>query len=111
MPTTDELAARFHSASSSGDSETLRSLLADDVRFIGPVAHTSGVEDTVAGLVEMAEAIRVDEVAVLVGGDADAIIWSDVSLSERPAIPVATWLHFDADGRIGVIRTVFDQGR
>lgn len=106
--TTNDLARTFTEASSAGDADTLRVLLADDVTFTGPVASTSGVEETVDGLVEMSRIAGSQRVKVQLIDDENVLTWADVSTPGRTT-PTATWLKV-ANGRITAIETVFNAG-
>ncbi len=110
MAIAERLADQFHAATLSGDVDTLRSILAPDVTFAGPLAEASGVEECIAGLVEMSRTIVTNEVLVRLSDNKDALIWSAVMTASAPPIQAATWLHI-RDDRITMIRTVFDPGR
>ncbi|WP_340539108.1 nuclear transport factor 2 family protein [Nocardioides sp. GXZ039] len=110
MTASEDLADRFHAAMLSGDTEILNSILSDDVTFTGPMASSSGRDDTVAGIVQMSKMTKGDEVLVRLTDDQNALIWSEITTSEGPATPAATWLEIAGD-RITSIRTVFSAGR
>lgn len=105
---TDDLARTFTEAAAAGDADTLRSVLADDVTFSGPVASASGVDDTVDGLVEMSRIATSQQVTVQLADDENALTWADVSTAHGTT-PTATWLTFSG-GKIAAIRTVFNAG-
>ncbi|MFC7221009.1 nuclear transport factor 2 family protein [Streptomyces polyrhachis] len=104
---TADLAHAFHAAMLSGDEHALRSILAPDVTFTGPLAQATGIDACVAGMAEMARITGSDEVAVQLSDDANALLWSTLRPKGAPAVETATWLRIEA-GRISAIRTLFD---
>jgi hypothetical protein len=101
------LADQFHAALLAGDAAALRSILADDVTFSGPLAEATGAEECIGGLTEMAKMTTSDEVAVRLADDNNVLIWSTMTTKVAPAIETATWLQIKAD-KIATIRTVYD---
>ncbi len=101
------LAATYFDAWKAKDFSTLRSLLADDVSFRGPLASLDDADACVEGLTGMSQ-ILTDIVIhkVFVDGP-DVLTWFDLHTSVAPAIPTANWSHVDA-GRITAIQVTFD---
>jgi hypothetical protein len=104
---TRSLAASYFEAWKAHDFATLRSLLADDVTFAGPLAHIDNADDCVAGLQRMS-AIMTDIVVhkVFVDG-ADVVTWFDLHTSVADPVPTANWSHVEG-GKITRIRVAFD---
>ncbi|MFP5022382.1 nuclear transport factor 2 family protein [Pseudonocardia phyllosphaerae] len=107
MSSTEQIADRFHTALTSGDAAALTDLVADDVTFTGPLAQTSGSDETVKGLADMGAVTTSDDVDVRLADDENALIWATLKTRFSGPTPTATWLTV-ADGKITAIRTVFD---
>jgi ketosteroid isomerase-like protein len=109
MDTTDArtVAATYFRAWTGRDFATLRGILADDVRFRGPLATLDNADDCVKGLQGMAEIL--DDVVVhhvFVDGP-DVLTWFDLHTTGAPPVPTANWQHVE-NGRITRIRVAFD---
>jgi ketosteroid isomerase-like protein len=89
------------------DWDTLRSILADDVTFHGPLASIDNADDCVAGLRGMSE-IMTDIVIkkVFVSGD-DVLTWFDLHTKVADPTPTANWSHVE-NGKITAINVTFD---
>ncbi|HEY3729043.1 MAG TPA: nuclear transport factor 2 family protein [Solirubrobacteraceae bacterium] len=101
------LAATYFAAWRAKDPELLRSALADDVQFFGPLAEVSGAEaytESIQGLYEITTDLEVHKV---LADDSDALTWFDLHTSVAPPVPVANWCHA-RDGKIAVVRVAFD---
>jgi ketosteroid isomerase-like protein len=92
---------------SSGDFDTARSLLRDDVTFAGPTGTDRGAEAYLSGLVELAQHVRgADPKKVVVDGD-DVCIMYDLVTEAAGTVPAADWYHV-AGGKIDSVHTYFD---
>ena len=91
-----------------GDFATLRTLLADDATFRGPLGTADDAEACVAGLRGMREHLLTDVVVHhrFVDGD-DVLTWFDLHTPVAPPAATANWMHVES-GRIARIRVVFD---
>jgi SnoaL-like domain len=90
-----------------GDLATLRSILADNLDFVGPLAQIDNADDCVTamqGLVEITTDIVVRKVFA---AGPDVLTWFDLHTEAAPPCPVANWSHVD-DGKIDRIRVTFD---
>jgi ketosteroid isomerase-like protein len=90
-----------------GDLAALRSILADDLDFVGPLAQLDNADDCVSamqGLVQMTTDIVVR--TVFADGP-DVLTWFELHTAAAPGCPVANWSHV-ADGKIDRIRVAFD---
>lgn len=101
------IAATYMSAWKEGDFGTLRSLLADDVTFSGPLAELTNADDCVAGLRRMSQIMTDIVVRKRLSDDTDVITWFDLHTSVAPPVPTANWSHVE-DGKITRIRVAFD---
>lgn len=101
------IAQAYFDAWKAHDFATLRSLLADDVEFVGPLAHLHNADDCLKGMQGMADMIT-DIVAhkVFVDGP-DVLTWFDLHTAETEPLPTANWSHIE-DGKITRIRVAFD---
>jgi ketosteroid isomerase-like protein len=101
------LAAAYFEAWQAADVQQLRSILADDVSFSGPLAQIEGAEayaDSIRGLFQATEKVVVHK--VWVDGD-DVLTWFDLHMPGAPATPVAQWCHM-LDGKVRRVQVTFD---
>src|SRR3954468_288126 len=102
------VAARCLDAWTSGDFETTRALLADDVTFVGPMGQAQGADAYVEGVRGMAKTVKgVDRKAVIADGDDVCIIFDLITDTPAGAIPTAGWYRL-RDGKIISVRAFFD---
>ena len=104
---TADVADTYFQAWKAKDFTALRSVLADEVTFDGPLASLTGVTDVAAGLERLA-AITSDIVIhkrFIDGGD--ALTWFDLHTAIAPPAPVANWSHVE-NGKITAIAVTFD---
>jgi ketosteroid isomerase-like protein len=90
------------------DFRRLRTVLAPDVGFVGPMGTADGIDECIAGLRRMAESIMTDLTlhARVVEGS-DAMTWFDLHTATTPPIPTVNWSRVE-DGLITRIRVTFD---
>jgi ketosteroid isomerase-like protein len=101
------IAATYFDAWKARDFTRLRSVLADDVDFTGPLARVQGGDDCLKGLQGMAQIMTGLEVRKVFHDGADVLTWFDLATSVAETVPVANWMHVE-DGKITQIRVVFD---
>lgn len=101
------LAETYMSSWWSKDFDTLRSILADDVSFEGPLATLTGADRAIEGLRGMAGGMTGLEVKKILSDDTDVITFFELRMGDSPALPTANWSHVE-DGRITAIRVAFD---
>ena len=109
MDSTDTrtVAATYFRAWKERDFATLRSILADDVTFRGPLGTADDAESCVKGLQGMAQIL--DDIVVqhvFVDGQ-DVLTWFDLHTTVAPPAPTANWSHVE-NGKITRIRVTFD---
>jgi ketosteroid isomerase-like protein len=105
--TNENAAATYFKAWQARDFEQLRSVLAGDVDFAGPLGTAYGADGCLAGLRGMASILTGIEIdRVFADGD-DVLTWFDLSTSVAETVPCANWMRF-ADGKIARIRVAFD---
>ncbi|MCY7340426.1 MAG: nuclear transport factor 2 family protein [Pseudonocardia sp.] len=102
------LAATYFRAWADKDFTTLRTVLADDVSFRGPLATVDGVEDCLRGLQGMSTIVTDIVVRHVFADESDVLTWFDLhtTVTEQRVV-TANWSHV-ADGRISRIRVTFD---
>ncbi len=102
-----ENASRCLKSWTSGDFETTRSLLSDNVTFDGPMGHTEGADNYVTGVAKMADMVTgVDLKKLVVDGD-DVCLMYDLVTTPSGALPTVGWYHFSGD-KIDSVRAYFD---
>lgn len=101
------VAATYFDAWKVNDFDAMRSLVADDVKFVGPLARLEGAEDYMEGIEGMSR-IKSDIVIqkTFVDGP-DVLTWFDLHTTVASPVPVANWLHVEND-KITSLRVAFD---
>ena len=96
------VATTYFDAWKASDFDTMRSLLAEDVRFEGPLATLEGAEDYMEGIQGLSKVIS----EIFVDGH-DVLTWYDMHTTVASPVPVANWLHVE-EGKITAVRVAFD---
>jgi ketosteroid isomerase-like protein len=101
------LATSYFDAWKNKDFETLRSLLADDVTFVGSMGTASGADECIQGMAGMAK--QMDDIVIhtIVATGPDVITWYDLHMTGVEPMPTANWSHVE-DSKITSIRATFD---
>ncbi|MDT5084741.1 MAG: hypothetical protein QOJ61_1784 [Mycobacterium sp.] len=100
-------AARYFIAWKTRDFHSLRSILADDVSFRGPLGTADGKEDCVAGLERMAQMLTDIDIVKVFVEETDVLTWFNLHTETASPTPTANWMHI-VDGKIARIRVTFD---
>jgi hypothetical protein len=100
------VAATYFEAWRDRDFARLRSVLADDVAFVGPLASVQGAEVCLKprGMSRIMTGLDVRKVFT---DGADVLTWFDLSTTVTDPVPVANWMHI-TNGKIDRIRVAFD---
>jgi hypothetical protein len=101
------LAATYVEAWQAHDWPTLRSILADDVTFRGPLGTADDADECLAGLQGMARTLDHIDVKVRLSDEQHVITWFDLHSTVAPPTPTANWTQV-RDGKITAIRVTFD---
>jgi hypothetical protein len=101
------LAATYVAAWQAHDWTTLRSILADDVTFRGPLGRADSAEECIAGLRAMARTLDSIDVRARLSDDTQVITCFDLHTTVAPPTPTANWTRV-RDGKITSIRVAFD---
>lgn len=108
MPTdAGGVAATYFESWRARDFDTLRSILAHDVTFDGPLAHLDNADDCVKGLEGMSKILTGIVVHKTFVDGEDVLTWFDLHTSVADPVPTANWSHVH-DGKITGIRVAFD---
>ncbi len=102
-----EVARTYFHSWQARDFDTLRSVLADDVTFAGPLGTASGADGCLAGLRRMAEILQEIVVHHVFVDGPDVLTWFDLHTAIAPPAPTANWSRVE-NGKITAIRVTFD---
>jgi uncharacterized protein YbjT (DUF2867 family) len=101
------LATAYFEAWRAHDFGRLRTLLADDATFRGPLGTADSGDECVAGLEGMAKMMTGLEITRVVADGPDVMTWYDLLTGQAPPAPTVNWMHVE-DGLIRRIRATFD---
>jgi ketosteroid isomerase-like protein len=101
-----DIVERFAAALAGGDFESARSLLADDLHFVGPIDEFHRADDYLGALRKLFSMVRGIENQATVAQDAEVVRFYVLDTPVARA-PVAEW-YTVADGRIAALRAYFD---
>jgi len=100
-------AASYFEAWLAGDFARLRTVLADDATFAGPMGQANGADECLRGLEGMATIMTGIEIRKVFAAGSDVLTWYDMITTVADPVPVANWMHVE-DGKITRIRAAFD---
>jgi SnoaL-like domain len=89
------------------DFETLRSVLADDVTFRGPLGKADNAKECIAGLQGMSKMVTDIVVLKRLVDGPDVVTMFELHTDQSPPCLTANWSHVEG-GKIMAIRAVFD---
>lgn len=102
------VARTYFDAWRSRDFDRLRSILAADVTFRGPLGTAEDADSCIAGLRGMAEHVMVDiDVQAMAAAGPDVLTWFDLHTRTTEPLPTVNWSHVES-GLITRIRVTFD---
>jgi ketosteroid isomerase-like protein len=103
-----DVAERFFGAWSTGDFDTARMLLHDDLRFVGPLEQFDNADAYLAALRNLSQIVKAaEQEKVFVDGDDVCVLYNLVTNTPAGTAPTAEWYHL-RDGRIASVRVYFD---
>jgi SnoaL-like domain len=102
-----DVAAAYFRAWKAKDSHALRSVLAKEVTFDGPLASLRGADDVAVGLERLARITSDIIIRKRFIDDQDVLTWFELHTTIAPPVPVANWSHVE-DGKITRIAVTFD---
>ncbi len=100
-------AATYFEAWQARDFTRLRSVLAEEVDFAGPLGAVTGADGCLRGLEGMSRIMTGIEVRKVFAAGSDVLTWFDLATSVADPVPVANWMQVE-DGQITRIRVAFD---
>ena len=100
-------AATYFDAWLARDFTRLRSVLAENVDFAGPLGRVRGGDDCLRGLKGLSEIVTGIQVQKVFTSGPDVLTWYDMATKVADPVPVANWMHVK-DGVITTIRVAFD---
>lgn len=101
------LAATYFNAWKARDFDLLRSILADDATFRGPLGSADDADTCIQGLKGMAQIITDIIIHKTLADGADVLTWFDLHTSVAPPCPTANWSQTE-NGKIKTIQVTFD---
>ncbi len=101
------LATTYFEAWLAHDFGRVRTLLADDATFRGPLGSADSGDECVAGLQGMAKMMTGLDITRMVVDGPDVMTWYDLLTDAAPPIATVNWMHVEG-GRIKRIRATFD---
>jgi hypothetical protein len=101
------VAETYFEAWKAGDFERLRSILADDATFDGPLGKASNADECIAGLQRMSQMVTDIVVRKTFVDGSDALTWFDLHTAKTEPLPTVNWRHVE-NGKITWIRVTFD---
>lgn len=102
-----EVAATYFQAWQARDFARLRSVLADDVDFVGPLGRVRGGDECLRGLEGLSRIMTGIEIRKVFTDGPDVLTWYEMATSVADPVPVANWMHVSG-GTITRIRVAFD---
>jgi ketosteroid isomerase-like protein len=102
------IADKFFKSWTTGDFDTARSLLHDDVRFRGPIDSFDSADGYISALRGLAQIVKgAEEHKIFVDGNDVCVIYDLVTNTPVGNAPTAEWYHM-RDGKISSVRVFFD---
>ncbi|MGA5701586.1 nuclear transport factor 2 family protein [Peterkaempfera bronchialis] len=102
-----QVAAAYFETWKARDFTALRSLLADDVEFSGPLARVRGADDCIRGIEGLSRIVTDVVVRKVFRDGGDVLTWFELHTTVADPVPVANWSRVEG-GLITRIRVVFD---
>ena len=101
------VATAYFDAWKANDFDTMRSLVAEHVRFEGPLATLEGAEDYIKGIRGLSQVISEIVIQKVFVNGRDVLTWYDMHTTVASPVAVANWLHIEG-GKITALRVAFD---
>jgi ketosteroid isomerase-like protein len=108
MAVAAEVVERYQRAFGSGDLQTARSLLADDLHFVGPIEEFDNADDYLQSVGKLAQIVTGTEVKKVLADRDDVVTIYDLQTnSPAGTSSVAEWATVK-NGKIAEMRVFFD---
>jgi len=101
------VATTYFDAWKTNDFDTMRSLVAEDVSFEGPLAMLVGAEDYIKGIQGLSQVITDIVIQKVFVDGQDVLTWYVMHTTVAAPVAVANWLHVE-EGKITALRVAFD---
>ena len=103
-----EIVEQYHGAFGSGDAAAARSLLADDLRFEGPIEQFDSADDYMQSVAKLAQIVTGTDVKTVVADGDDVVTIYDLHTNTPAGTShVAEWARVKG-GKIAEMRVFFD---
>ena len=110
MPSSEPkaVADKFFKAWTTGDFDSARALLHDDLSFEGPIDSFDNADAYIGALRGLSQIVKsAEEQKVFVDGNDVCVIYNLVTASPAGTAPTAEWYHL-RNGKISSVRVFFD---
>ena len=109
MPRSDasSVVTTYVKAWTSGDFDTTRSTLRDDVAFAGPLGTADGIDECMRGLQGLKQIVKASEQHKVIADGDDVCLIYDLVTTSAGTIPTAGWFQV-RDGKVATITAFFD---
>jgi hypothetical protein len=101
------VATAYFDAWKANDFHTMRSMVAEDVSFEGPLATLEGAEDYIKGIRGLSQVISEIVIQKVFVDGRDVLTWYEMRTTVASPVAVANWLHVEG-GKIDTLRVAFD---
>ena len=101
------VATTYFEAWKANDFDTMRSLVAEDVIFEGPLATLVGAEEYMEGIQGLSRVISEIVIRKVFVDGQDVLTWYDMHTTVASPVAVANWLQVE-EGKITALRVAFD---
>lgn len=105
--TVSDVAATYFEAWKARDFTRLRSILADDATFDGPLGQAGNADECIAGLQRMSQMMTDIVIRKTFVDGPDVLTWFDLHTNRTDPMPTVNWRHVE-NGKITSIRVTFD---
>ena len=102
-----KVATAYFDAWKVNDFDTMRSLVDDDITFVGPLAQLEGAQDYMEGIKGMSRITSEIVIRKTFVDGPDVLTWYDLHTRVASPVAVANWLHIE-EGKITSLRVAFD---
>jgi SnoaL-like domain len=102
-----DVAAIYFDAWQAHDFARLRSILADNVTFEGPLGRASNADECIAGLKRLSEIVTGIVIRKTFVDGPDVLTWYELHTAQTGPMATVNWRHVE-NGKITWIRVTFD---
>jgi ketosteroid isomerase-like protein len=106
-PDASSVVTTYVKAWTSGDFDTARSTLHDDVTFVGPLGTADGIDECMRGLQGLKQIVESSRQRKVIADGDDVCLIYDLVTVPAGTVPTAGWFRL-RDGKIAAIQVFFD---